>query len=441
MEAAKLYNGGLPLYERFIPKSARAAAPSGSFAGKGKSFPILKPEDVQAAVHAIGRAGPENYSADVLKKNIIRIAKEKGWSSSLPKAWQGGGDDATGKEAIQDAKTGLRLVESAAFVSDIPLQEAAVRTDYPIRIITPGTGTSAHYTAAMLQKEAAKFKPGTLMFWNHPTAAEEAARPEGNLDHLAAITTSQGEWRADGAKGPGIYANAKVMADYAEKVAERAPHIGISIRAGGHADGESRIDGKPVLKEFSYIESVDYVTKAGRGGLALAEAARGAGLLTEAARGAATQTEEVSMTDAEVKLLKESVAANTAITEALQLKETRREAIAEGAKTLRDVALPAQAKEYIIESVLRNPLPLKDGALDTVKLTEAVNAEASRFAAATGQAQRVTGMGVAATVDTKEAERRAAAAKDQDAEDLRVFESLMDGNKEAAKLALQGRVM
>ena len=145
------------------------------------------------------------------------------------------------------------------------------------------------------------------------------------------------------------------------------------------------------------------------------------------------------MTDAEVKLLKESVAANTAITEALQLKETRREAIAEGARILRDVALPASAKEYIIESVLRNPLPMKDGALDTVKLAEAVNAEASRFAAATGQAQRVTGMGVAATVDTKESERRAAAEKDQDANDLRIFESLMDGNKEAAKFAFQGR--
>ena len=79
MEAAKLYAGGVPLYERFIPKSARAAAPSGSFAGKGKSFPILKPEDVKAAVQAMGRAGSENYSTDVIKKNIVRIA----WGNSL----------------------------------------------------------------------------------------------------------------------------------------------------------------------------------------------------------------------------------------------------------------------------------------------------------------------------------------------------------------------
>ena len=39
-KAEKLYVS-LPTYERFISKSERDAADSGSFAGKGKSFPIL----------------------------------------------------------------------------------------------------------------------------------------------------------------------------------------------------------------------------------------------------------------------------------------------------------------------------------------------------------------------------------------------------------------
>ena len=143
----------------------------------------------------------------------------------------------------------------------------------------------------------------------------------------------------------------------------------------------------------------------------------------------------------ELKLLKESLAANVAITAALQTKEMRRDAISEAARVLRDVALPAQSKEYVIETVLRNPLPLKDGALDTVKLAEAVNAEASRFAAATGQTQRVTGMGVAATVDTREsAATRAEALKLQEAEDEKTFLFLVGGNKDAAKFALEGRV-
>jgi hypothetical protein len=50
------------------------------------------------------------------------------------------------------------------------------------------------------------------MFWNHPTQAEESARPEGNLDQLAAIITSPARYEANGVKGPGLYAEAKVMA-------------------------------------------------------------------------------------------------------------------------------------------------------------------------------------------------------------------------------------
>ena len=335
----------------------------------------------------------------------------------------------TGKEAVHETVTGLRLVESAATLETIRLVEA--KADYEIKLIAPGKGSSAFYPSEVLRRDGPNvFKAGTHVYLNHATAAEEAARPEGDVNNLAGVLTTAAVYREDHAKGPGLYARMKVFADHAQVVEEKAPHVGMSIRAAGVAEAGRKQDGLPVLKELTRAESVDVVTRAGAGGL----------ILTEAARGAATNQEEVSGMDAnELTLLKESVAANTAITEALQLKETRREAIAEGAKVLRDVALPASAKEYIIESVLRNPLPMKDGALDTVKLAEAVNAEASRFAAATGQAQRVTGMGVAATVDTKESERRAAAEKDQDANDLRIFESLMDGNKEAAKFAFQGR--
>jgi hypothetical protein len=54
---------------------------------------------VAAAASSIGRAGSDNYSTDVIKKNIIRIAKAKGWASELPKAWQDGETDA--KEAAK----------------------------------------------------------------------------------------------------------------------------------------------------------------------------------------------------------------------------------------------------------------------------------------------------------------------------------------------------
>ncbi len=64
MRGDKLYSK-LPVYERFISKDVRKAATADSFAGKGKSFPILKAEDVSAALHsASGGRVPGNYSTD-----------------------------------------------------------------------------------------------------------------------------------------------------------------------------------------------------------------------------------------------------------------------------------------------------------------------------------------------------------------------------------------
>jgi len=59
-------------------------------AGKNRSFPIDKPEDIAAAASSIGRAGPDNFSTDRLKKNIIRIAHEGGaaFVAKLPESWK-----------------------------------------------------------------------------------------------------------------------------------------------------------------------------------------------------------------------------------------------------------------------------------------------------------------------------------------------------------------
>lgn len=77
---------------RDIASTTKATAPA-DFAGKNRSFAILKPADVTAAAKAIGRAGDDNYDAATLKRNITRIAKRKGaaFVAKLPKDWQNAG--------------------------------------------------------------------------------------------------------------------------------------------------------------------------------------------------------------------------------------------------------------------------------------------------------------------------------------------------------------
>jgi hypothetical protein len=431
LKTAKLYTE-LPVYERFIAKAERDAADDSDFAGKGKSFPILKREDVMAAVRSIGRAGSDNHSSATIKANIIAIAKRKGWADELPKAWQAG----TKKEAAKPGNTtGLRLIESAgcAFLGDVPVREAA-RTSYPIKIISPGTGSSAHYTEACLKNAAQSgaFKKGTFMFWNHPTEAQEHQRPEGDLNDLAAITTSDGEYREAGAKGPGIYADAKVMADYADKIEARAGHIGLSIRAGGTGSGKT-VDGKPVLASIDHVESVDYVTRAGRGGMALAESEKFTQLLESFKEG------EVSEMDAaEIRKLQESLAAQTAINARLLARAMRADALELAGAVLATTTLTEGQRKFVAESVVGTSdapreIPTKDGVLDAAKLTESVNAAAKAYSATLPATGGVRGMGAGLTVVQESADVKAARAealKETQAREVRALVEL--GLSEAA---------
>jgi hypothetical protein len=334
---------------------------------------------------------------------------------------------------VASETAGVKLVESAGveFLTGISVAEAA-RSTYPIKVISPGTGSSAHYPAAVVEHMAPLVKPGTLMFWNHQTSAQEAERPEGDLDHLAAIITKQGVWNENGPKGPGVYAEAKVMADYAQKVEERAPHIGLSIRAGGTTTGKT-VNGKPELKSIDHIESIDYVTKAGRGGMALVEAATYAGIPTEAAEAAATPNTGDNMTEDEKKRLFEA---------ARIVEGDRARRIATSA--LSDVSLIEAGKTRVIESSIRN-LPMKDGVLDEAKLIETVKDEAKRegeYLASLMGSGRVTGMGggAAAPAQLTEAQRESNRLEGERElkESENVYGDLM-GNASAAKYAAKGR--
>lgn len=155
------------------------------------------------------------------------------------------------------------------------------------------------------------------------------------------------------------------------------------------------------------------------------------------------QAEVTKLVETAVKaaLAEAQKAPNTTIA-ALEARAIRGDAREEATRILSGVTLPEASKQRVIESALRD-IPTKDGALDTVKFTEAVNAEAKREGAyvstLTGGAQvRGLGLAAAAAVDPVKA-REAEALQEADAKKLReasenVFFRLM-GNKDAAKMA------
>ena len=396
MESATLYSeGAVPLCERFISKAEREKHGDEDFAGKGKSFPIFEPGDIEAAVRSIGRAGSGNLGPSGIKARIVAIAKRRGWEKYLPKAWNTG----EARESDTGQKPGtVQLRESVAFEIDIPLREAFASSRH-IKLIAPGKGSSAFYPAEVLKRDGPKvFRAGTPMRIDHPTRAEEAARPEGSVRDWGAVLESDAVWLDDHKQGPGLYGTIKPFSDHAGMIEEKGPYAGVSIRANGNAVMEAgrtvMREGVPLLAELTGADGVDMVTRAGAGGMFLSESAHD---------GAA---ERMEMTEAEVKSLVES--AVQAATSPLKERALRGDAIVAAGRVLVGVSFTEAQKQFVVEQVLRESLPTVEGKLDEKAFGELVMAEARRVGSLLGNGAAVRGLGAAAMT---EADKKKAAKK------------------------------
>ena len=391
MVEAKIYTSGpLPLCERFVSKSERDSMDESDFAGKGKSFPINKPEDIMAAVRSIGRAGAGNLGPSGIRNRIIAIAKRKGWTKYLPESWKTGESKAS--ESANPEATPLKLSESVAFPVDVQLSEAFggdFKASYNICLIKPGKGSSAFYPSEVLKRDGPKvFKAGTPMRIDHPTRAEEAARPEGSVKDWGAVLESNAFWDDNGKAGPGLYGTVKPFSDHVQTIHEKGPYAGVSIRANGSAvmeSGKPKLrDGVPVLAELTAAEGVDMVTRAGAGGMFLSESASATPQLTEG---------QVDMTDEQIKLLiSEAIKGATA---PLRERALKGDALYAGHKALARVAFNDDQKQFVIEEAIRAGIPEKDGALDEERFGVLVMAEAQRLGKVLGNGGQVRGLGVA----------------------------------------------
>lgn len=157
-----------------------------------------------------------------------------------------------------------RLLEATA---------GAPATRRNIQIITPGWGSSGYYAADVLERAATnKIIPaGTHMYFNHATEAERHDRPERDVRDIAAVLVEDATW--DGTR---LIAEADIMGPHAELIESLAPYIGVSI-SGSATDitiGEAEGRTGPIIEDLASVASVDFVTRAGRGGAVLLESAR-----------------------------------------------------------------------------------------------------------------------------------------------------------------------
>lgn len=300
------------------------------------------------------------------------------------------------------------IAESGADPLDeafVALSEGAIRKDgtATIKLITAGWGSSGYYPADVLKRDGPRaFAEGTKMFADHPTAAEEAGRPERSIKDLAAVLTSAARWEDVGADGPGLYAEAKVYEAWRKPLDEMAADTGVSIRALGRARmGEAEGRKGPIVEAIASAKSVDFVTSAGRGGriVPLAEAARINATQgpSPISGGTPAKEDHMPLTEAEqarIQTLEESVrtltttaeglaAANRALVESALRSEARTQATG----ILASINLPAASKARLVESLGATP-PVKDGALDRaafeVVVREAAKSEGTYIAALTG---------------------------------------------------------
>jgi len=328
----------------------------------------------------------------------------------------------------------LTTVEAADLDSElVPLTEKAVRKDNTIdlKLIAPGWGSSGYYSADVLRADGpAAWPAGTHMYLDHPTESEAKERPERSVRDLAAVTVSQPEFREDGLHGPGLYARASVLPQYAPIIDALAPHIGVSIRAhGSFNEGEAEGRKGRVITKIAKGESVDFVTKPGAGGkvLALMESMRlhqnqpsavvsseamssdsssnyvqevgtsamptytttittgTANICVPASEGQTQEVEDMELTEAQeriVMLETDLQEANDKAQEATARAERAEgaliilEAQGEARKLMENIELPAAAKARVVTKVSADPA-ITEGKLDMDALKEAVEAAAA----------------------------------------------------------------
>lgn len=194
------------------------------------------------------------------------------------------------------------LVEKGTLVTEASAESKSGKR-FRAKIIEAGQGSSAFYPARVLEDYASVFKPGTQMFFDHPSLSEDWERPERTVKDLVGKLVTEAVYSP---VDEALYADVEFYSWVAPILEEMKDDIGLSIRAFGTAEESGDADAPtPVLTSFVEVLSVDVVTRAGAGGalLEMMESARESSLAD--IKNVAETNKENFMNEAQEALLKQ----------------------------------------------------------------------------------------------------------------------------------------
>ena len=239
-----------------------------------------------------------------------------------------------------------------------------------ITIISPGQGSSGYYPPETIAEAAPLFTKGKHMYLDHAMRSELADRGTRSLGDLIAVFESDAELTPSGA----LVADVKIMPQWREFIREAYPYIGVSIAADGEMDADGNIT------RLTAVESVDFVTKAGRGGKV--EALLESALPPNNPTPKEEPVSVITLTESEHKALTEAADANAANTNKIakleaQITELQAELEKEKAKATVAESEAVAAKESAVRAeantILEEAFKGIEAPVGKTRLLEAVN--------------------------------------------------------------------
>ena len=270
-----------------------------------------------------------------------------------------------------------------------------------VRLIDAGQGSSGYYPASTLQAaaESGVFGRGLHLYADHPGEAERLDRPERSIRDIAGVLTEDARYDDD---SQALVAEARVFGAWAPIIAEMHDVIGLSIRAAAEVS-EGEHDGAPTTigDRITEAASVDFVTRAGRGGrvLSLLESAPPYQHTQNvpAPAGQTTTTQESredtmpQIEEARLRQLEEDAGRVQQLTESVTKLTTERDDALAAAEAARATVITAQAAAQVAESGHKFTRLEKRGLMLDLPVTEAgvldVEAMKARISEAVAEAE------------------------------------------------------